>query len=55
LARAIEAMLMDPELRRACVEEGRKNVQARFTWDRIAEENIAVYERVLSARAGAAS
>jgi len=48
LAAAIETLLASVTLRRTCARAGRANVRAEFTWDRIAEENIAVYERVLA-------
>jgi len=55
LAAAIERLLGDLALRRACARNGRERVRAEFTWERIADENIDVYERVLGARGRTAS
>lgn len=53
LAEAIELQLASVTRRRACARAGRANVRAEFTWDRIAEENIAIYQRVLGGKADA--
>jgi len=55
LAAAIERLLADVELRRTCARNGRERVREEFTWAHIAEQNVAVYERVLAARGEAAS
>jgi len=55
LAAAIERLLADVELRRTCARNGRDRVREEFTWAHIAEQNVAVYERVLAARGEAAS
>jgi glycosyltransferase involved in cell wall biosynthesis len=43
LARAIDALLSDPERRRALGEAGRARVRERFGWDRIVDRLEAVY------------
>lgn len=48
LATAIERLLGDVDLRRACSRKGRERVRTEFTWESIAEENVAIYERVLA-------
>ena len=47
LASAINALLRDPEERRAMGQRGRRLVETRFAWPRIAEEMEAQYARLL--------
>jgi glycosyltransferase involved in cell wall biosynthesis len=46
LAAAILSLLDDPERARAMGRRGSRDVAARFTPDRLAEETLAVYEKV---------
>lgn len=55
LAAAIERLLADVALRRTCAHNGRERVREQFTWEHIAEQNVAIYERVLAARGKAVS
>jgi glycosyltransferase involved in cell wall biosynthesis len=47
IANAINALLADPETRRGMGERGRRVVEERFTWPRVAAEMEAHYERLL--------
>lgn len=47
LANAINALLRDPDERRVMGERGRKTVETRFAWPRIAEEMEAQYAGLL--------
>jgi len=49
LARAIKALLEDPERCRMMGEAGARRVQQRFSWQRTADETLALYEEVLAA------
>jgi rhamnosyl/mannosyltransferase len=46
LARALETLSRDPELRRRLGEAGRRRVLQHFTQAQMAEKHIALYERV---------
>jgi glycosyltransferase involved in cell wall biosynthesis len=46
MAKAINAVLTKPELRKTLIERGRKQV-AKFSWKRMAEQTLAVYKQVL--------
>ncbi|MEW6328827.1 MAG: glycosyltransferase family 4 protein [Candidatus Micrarchaeota archaeon] len=47
IAGALLKLLVDPELARTFGESGRKRVEKLFTWDKIAEDTIALYESLL--------
>lgn len=47
LAKAIEQLLGDEQLRRVMGEEGRKRVQTHFTWEQAAKKTLEVYQEVL--------
>ena len=47
LAKAIEQLLSDEQLRRVMGEEGRKRVQTHFTWEQAAKKTLEVYQEVL--------
>jgi glycosyltransferase involved in cell wall biosynthesis len=47
LVASILELLHDPDRRRVLGEEGRKKVVAEYSWGRIAQRTIAVYEQVL--------
>ncbi len=49
LARALDAVLARPELRRRLAEEGRKRARL-YTWARCAERTVDVYRGVVAAR-----
>jgi glycosyltransferase involved in cell wall biosynthesis len=48
LARALRSLLDDAGERARLATNGRALVAARFTWDRVAERTLAMYERALS-------
>ncbi|MBM3471624.1 MAG: glycosyltransferase family 4 protein [Armatimonadetes bacterium] len=52
LASALDRLLTDPALRRRMGEAGRRRALEHFTEERMLTETAAVYERVLSGRAG---
>lgn len=47
LARAINALLADPELGRRMGVNGRRRVEDRFSWRAVAEETLALYQTLL--------
>ena len=47
LAEAIERLIGDPALRRRCIAEGRRRVEAEWTVDRMVERTLAVYDECL--------
>jgi glycosyltransferase involved in cell wall biosynthesis len=47
VADAIIGLLSDAELRDASGAAGRALVESRFTWPKVAEQTIAVYERIV--------
>lgn len=47
LAKAIEQLLGDEQLRQVMGEEGRKRVQTQFTWEQAAKKTLEVYQEVL--------
>jgi glycosyltransferase involved in cell wall biosynthesis len=51
LAQAIRALLADPARCRAMGEAGARHIRDRFSWQRTAEETLALYEEVLGVRA----
>jgi glycosyltransferase involved in cell wall biosynthesis len=51
LAEAIRALLEDPARCRAMGEAGARHIRAHFSWQRTAEETLALYEEVLGVRA----
>lgn len=50
LAAAINRLVADPDLRARFAAAGRARVEAHFSWDRIAETTLALYETVAAAR-----
>jgi glycosyltransferase involved in cell wall biosynthesis len=48
LATAISPLLADPEERRRLEERAAAAANGPYSWDRIAEQTNAVYERVLT-------
>jgi rhamnosyl/mannosyltransferase len=48
LARALETLARDPDLRARMGEAGRRRVEAHYTRAQMAERHLALYERVLS-------
>ena len=48
LAAAISGLLADPEERRRLEERAAAAAAGPYSWDRIAEQTAAVYERVLA-------
>ncbi len=51
LATAIRSLLGDSERCRAMGEAGVRHIRQRFSWERTAEETLALYEEVLGVRA----
>lgn len=51
LAAAIDALLADPNRRRALGAAGRRDVTARFSWDAVVERVLAAYADALGRRA----
>jgi glycosyltransferase involved in cell wall biosynthesis len=49
LATAMRALIDDPAARRAMGRSGRRRVEARFTWDRVVDAELAAYGRIVSA------
>lgn len=47
LAEAITAIVSDPELRNKISDDAKKMVKERFTWEHVAENTLAVYEKLL--------
>ena len=47
LAEALLELLDDPEYRKSLGKNGKKLVSAKFTWDKVAERMIKVYENIL--------
>jgi len=52
LGRAIRRVIDDPALRAVLADNGRRNVED-FTWDRVAEDYLSLYDSVLPPGAGA--
>lgn len=52
LAWGIRGVLLNPELANRLRRQGREEVQARYSWDGIAQLTVAVYEEALSLRDG---
>jgi len=50
LAEAIATLLRDPERCREMGEAGARRVRERFSWRRMAEETLSLYEEVLDER-----
>jgi glycogen synthase len=50
LAQAMSALLRDPARARAMGHAGRRRVEERFTWDRVAERTEAVYAEAIAER-----
>jgi glycosyltransferase involved in cell wall biosynthesis len=48
IAAALNLILSDPDSRRAMGAAGRRLVEGRFTWDRVAELSVAAYEQAIS-------
>lgn len=48
IAAALNRILAEPDTRRAMGAAGRRMVEGRFTWDRVAELSVAAYEQALS-------
>ena len=46
LARAVNALLDDPDLRRSMAQKARARVEQRFSWQSIARQTLQFYERV---------
>ena len=53
LAEAIRSMLEDPERCREMGEAGARRIRERFSWQRTAEETLALYQEVLAGRGDA--
>jgi glycosyltransferase involved in cell wall biosynthesis len=51
LADALRSLLDDPDERARLGRSGRALVAARFTWDRVADRTLAMYERALRSSA----
>jgi len=49
LGPAIDRLLRDPERLRAAGENGRRTVEQRLTWDRVAAEMLGRYEKIVGA------
>lgn len=52
LAEALTKLLDNPELRKEMGANGEKLVTERFTWDKIVEQMIELYQNVLRNRIG---
>jgi len=50
VAEATQLLLSDPALRRRMGEEGRRHILAHHTWDRVAEQYLALFQTQLSIR-----
>jgi 1,4-alpha-glucan branching enzyme len=50
LAETITKLLKDKELRKELEERSRKRVEGHFTWDRVADQTIEVYEEIIGAK-----
>ena len=50
LAQALIRLLDDPQLRRRMGQNGKNLVEAKFTWSKVAERMLGVYEEVLKCR-----
>lgn len=50
LARAINQVGLDPQLQQRFGRNGRRRVEAHFSWDAIAERTLALYRRLVAAR-----
>jgi len=48
IASAVNRVLAEPDSRRVMGAAGRRLVEERFTWERVAKTSVAAYERVLS-------
>jgi glycosyltransferase involved in cell wall biosynthesis/GT2 family glycosyltransferase len=46
-AKAVDTLLADPAMRHAMEVTARRTVEARFSWERIAEEQSKLYERLM--------
>ena len=53
LAAGVTSLLEDPARAKAMGLAGRKRVEAKFAWEAIADQTIALYERLLKAKATA--
>lgn len=47
LANAMERFMDDPDLRERCIEEGRRQVEAEWSLEKMVERNITVYREAL--------
>ena len=52
LAEAITALLVDPDRARKLGEEGRRRVEAEFDQERVIDEQVRLYERLLEEKLG---
>jgi glycosyltransferase involved in cell wall biosynthesis len=50
IAQALERLLSDPDLARRLGEQGRREVQERYTWDRVVARIESVYDSLLQRR-----
>ncbi|MBV8718579.1 MAG: glycosyltransferase family 4 protein, partial [Chloroflexi bacterium] len=50
LARAIDSLLNDPELRARLVGRGRQRVASRFAWSNIALQTLALFDAAVARR-----
>jgi glycosyltransferase involved in cell wall biosynthesis len=55
LARAIEIVLTDHELRRKLIASGRARARGTFDWSNVAQQTLALFESALAQRRGVAS
>ena len=51
LAAKLNDLLADPEKAKRFGDAGRKRVEAKFSWSAIAEQTLALYEKLVAARA----
>jgi glycosyltransferase involved in cell wall biosynthesis len=49
LAQALGRLLADPALAARMGQAGRRRVEAHFSWDRIADRTLAVYQEAIAA------
>jgi glycosyltransferase involved in cell wall biosynthesis len=55
LARALDTLLTDDDLRRRLVAAGQARARARFDWSNVARQTLALFESAVAQRRGAAS
>ncbi len=50
LANAIRMLIDDEELRDELGERGRKRVEENFTWEKVADQTVRVYEETIGSK-----